>query len=105
MLAEGLQITDTELKGIHSLELAEGLDWRDVFLLRAPPHTGLAFLWLLPLDQWLLLRSLHAPRNHRVTAYVVVKVILQERTPETMSSPPRFWTSALTLLQMLSWWQ
>lgn len=28
-----------------------------------------------------------------------------KRTPETMSSPPRFWTSALTLLQMLSWWQ
>lgn len=26
-------------------------------------------------------------------------------TPDTISSPPRFWTSALTLLQMLSWWQ
>lgn len=26
-------------------------------------------------------------------------------TPDTMSSPPRFWTSAFTLLQMLSWWQ
>lgn len=32
-------------------------------------------------------------------------LMLQERTPETISSPPRFWTSALTLLQMLSWWQ
>lgn len=54
-----------ELKRVHGLELAEGLDWWDVFLLRASAHTGLTLLGLLPLHEWLLLWHLHAPWHYR----------------------------------------
>lgn len=52
------------LEGVHGLEFTEGLDGGYVFLLGASSHTRLAFLWFLPFDQRLLLRSLHAPGNH-----------------------------------------
>lgn len=55
----------TSLEGVHGLELAEGLDGRDVLLLRAPSNAGLALLGLLPLHQRLLLGRLHAPADHR----------------------------------------
>lgn len=58
-------ICGADLKGVHGLEFAEGLDGGDVFLLRASPDTGLALLWFLSLHQRFLLWGFHAPGHHR----------------------------------------
>lgn len=57
-------LPSVELKRVHGLELAEGLDRWDVFLLRASAHPGLTLLRLLPLHEWLLLGHLHAPWHY-----------------------------------------
>lgn len=59
-----VSITFLFLERVHGLEFAEGLDRGDVFLLGASSHTRLALLRLLPFNQRLLLRGLHAPRHH-----------------------------------------
>lgn len=49
--------------------------------------------------------SLKAHLTHQWYRAGHVLFCMDRLTPDTMSSPPRFWTSAFTLLQMLSWWQ
>ena len=48
-----------------ALELSQGLDGRQVLLLRALPHLGAHLLWLLAAHERLLFGRLHLPDHDR----------------------------------------